>query len=110
MPLGGLPECRPADWWHNTPAPGPDIHDLTRFRSPVTERFLQLFGFDVARVQEVLAFSVYTPVPLAPAHVGGLFNLRGQLIAATEVTMAEHATTAHGLSEVASPRTGMTRS
>jgi hypothetical protein len=26
----------PSDWWHNTPTPGPDIHDPTRFLSPVT--------------------------------------------------------------------------
>jgi len=45
----------------------------------------QLFGLDVARVQEVLTFSEYTPVPLAPAHVGGLFNLRGQVIAALDL-------------------------
>ena len=31
----------PSDWWHNTPTPGPDIHDPTRFLSPVTERLLQ---------------------------------------------------------------------
>ncbi len=42
----------------------------------------QLFGVDVAMVQEVLRFGEYTVVPLAPAAVGGLFNLRGQVIAA----------------------------
>jgi purine-binding chemotaxis protein CheW len=45
----------------------------------------QLFGLEVGRVQEVLTFSEYTPVPLAPAHVGGLFNLRGQVIAALDL-------------------------
>jgi purine-binding chemotaxis protein CheW len=45
----------------------------------------QLFGLEVGRVQEVLSFSEYTPVPLAPAHVGGLFNLRGQVIAALDL-------------------------
>ena len=45
----------------------------------------QLFGVPVAIVQEVLSFSEYTPVPLAPRAVGGLFNLRGQVIAAVDL-------------------------
>lgn len=45
----------------------------------------QLFGLEVAQVQEVLSFGEYTPVHLAPAHVGGLFNLRGQVIAALDL-------------------------
>jgi purine-binding chemotaxis protein CheW len=45
----------------------------------------QLFGLDVAKVQEVLSFHEYTPVPLAPKAVGGLFNLRGQVIAAVDL-------------------------
>ena len=45
----------------------------------------QLFGVPVAIVQEVLSFSEYTPVPLAPPAVGGLFNLRGQVIAAVDL-------------------------
>lgn len=45
----------------------------------------QLFGLEVGRVQEVLSFSEYTPVPLAPPYVGGLFNLRGQVIAALDL-------------------------
>jgi purine-binding chemotaxis protein CheW len=45
----------------------------------------QLFGVEVAAVQEVLSFSEYTSVPLAPPAIGGLFNLRGQVIAAVEL-------------------------
>ncbi|MBG0833282.1 chemotaxis protein CheW [Planomonospora sp. ID67723] len=45
----------------------------------------QLFGVDVAQVQEVLRFHEYTRVPLAPTSVGGLFNLRGQVIAAVDL-------------------------
>jgi purine-binding chemotaxis protein CheW len=45
----------------------------------------QLFGVPVAIVQEVLSFDEYTPVPLAPKAVGGLFNLRGQVIAAVDL-------------------------
>jgi purine-binding chemotaxis protein CheW len=44
-----------------------------------------LFGLDVANVQEVLAFDQYTPVPLAPPAIGGLFNLRGQVIPAIDL-------------------------
>jgi purine-binding chemotaxis protein CheW len=45
----------------------------------------QLFGVTVDAVQEVLSFNEYTSVPLAPAAVGGLFNLRGQVIAAVDL-------------------------
>ncbi|GAA2504373.1 chemotaxis protein CheW [Winogradskya consettensis] len=45
----------------------------------------QLFGVEVDTVQEVLSYSEYTPVPLAPPAVGGLFNLRGQVIAAVDL-------------------------
>ena len=45
----------------------------------------QLFGVEVDTVQEVLSYHEYTPVPLAPPAVGGLFNLRGQVIAAVDL-------------------------
>ncbi|MFC7530230.1 chemotaxis protein CheW [Actinoplanes sp. GCM10030250] len=45
----------------------------------------QFFGVDVGAVQEVLSYSEYTPVPMAPTAVGGLFNLRGQVIAAVDL-------------------------
>jgi purine-binding chemotaxis protein CheW len=45
----------------------------------------QLFGVDVAKVQEVLRFHEYTLVPLTPASIGGLFNLRGQVITAVDL-------------------------
>jgi purine-binding chemotaxis protein CheW len=45
----------------------------------------QLFGVEVDTVQEVLSYNEYTPVPLAPEAVGGLFNLRGQVIAAVDL-------------------------
>ena len=45
----------------------------------------QLFGVTVDAVQEVLMFNEYTTVPLAPKAVGGLFNLRGQVIAAVDL-------------------------
>src|ERR1700749_211095 len=45
----------------------------------------QLFGVEVHTVQEVLSYNEYTPVPLAPPAGGGLFNLRGQVIAAVDL-------------------------
>lgn len=45
----------------------------------------QFFGVDVDAVQEVLSYSEYTRVPLAPNAVGGLFNLRGQVIEAVDM-------------------------
>ena len=45
----------------------------------------QLFGVEVETVQEVLSFSEYTAVPLSSPAVGGLFNLRGQVIAAVDL-------------------------
>src|SRR5258708_6753706 len=37
-------------------------------------------GIDASAVQEVTAGAALTPVPLASPLVGGLFNLRGQII------------------------------
>ena len=45
----------------------------------------QLFGVPVNAVQEVLSFNEYTSVPLAPPAIGGLFNLRSQVIAAIDL-------------------------
>ncbi|WP_129339927.1 chemotaxis protein CheW [Cellulomonas endophytica] len=39
-----------------------------------------LYGVDVTRVQEVLRSHTRTRVPLAPATVAGLVNLRGQVV------------------------------
>lgn len=44
-----------------------------------------LYGVEVGRVQEVLRFQRSTPVPLAPAAVGGLINLRGQVVTALDL-------------------------
>ena len=45
----------------------------------------QLFGVEVDTVQEVLSYTEYTPVPLAPSAVGGVFIRRGQVIAAVDL-------------------------
>lgn len=45
----------------------------------------QYFGIDVLKVQEVLRWQQMTRVPLAPAIVRGLINLRGQIVTAIDV-------------------------
>lgn len=47
----------------------------------------RLYGIDVMKVQEVTKTMVMTGVPLAPKHVCGLINLRGQI--ATAVSLRE---------------------
>ena len=43
------------------------------------------FGIDVLQVQEVLRHQEMTPVPLAPAVIEGLINLRGQIVTAVDM-------------------------
>jgi purine-binding chemotaxis protein CheW len=45
----------------------------------------QYFGLDVLRVQEVIRYQEMTRVPLAPAVVRGLINLRGQIVTAIDL-------------------------
>jgi purine-binding chemotaxis protein CheW len=44
-----------------------------------------LFGIDVSVVQEVTMAAEPTPVPLAPAGVSGLVNLRGQVVTVVDL-------------------------
>jgi len=44
-----------------------------------------LFGIAVESVQEIIRFQPTTPVPLAPAMVHGLINLRGQIVTAIDL-------------------------
>jgi purine-binding chemotaxis protein CheW len=43
------------------------------------------FGLDVLKVQEVIRYQEMTRVPLAPAVVRGLINLRGQIVTAIDL-------------------------
>ena len=43
------------------------------------------FGVEVGKVQEVIRFQEMTQVPLAPAAVGGLINLRGHIVTAVDL-------------------------
>ena len=44
-----------------------------------------LFGVESQKIQEVVAYRELRPVPLAPAAVSGLMNLRGQVVVALEL-------------------------
>lgn len=43
------------------------------------------FGVEVDQVQEVIRYQEMTPVPLAPAVVSGLINLRGHIVTAIDL-------------------------
>lgn len=60
-------------------APGPELHLLTF----VLDR--EEFGVPVTQVREVIRVSEITRVPQAPAHVRGVANLRGRILAVVEL-------------------------
>jgi purine-binding chemotaxis protein CheW len=43
------------------------------------------FGVEVLKVQEVIRYQAMTRVPIAPAMIEGLINLRGQIITAIDM-------------------------
>jgi purine-binding chemotaxis protein CheW len=61
------------------PTPGPELHLLT-FALDREE-----FGIPVTQVREVIRVSEVTRVPQAPAHVRGVANLRGRILAVVGV-------------------------
>jgi purine-binding chemotaxis protein CheW len=61
------------------PAPAPELHLLT-FTLDREE-----FGIPVTQVREVIRVSEITRVPQAPAHVRGVANLRGRILAIVEL-------------------------
>lgn len=61
-----------------TPAPGPELHLLTF----VLDR--EEFGVPVTQVREVIRVTEISRVPQAPAHVRGVTNLRGRILAVVE--------------------------
>ena len=50
----------------------------------------EMFALRVEDVQEVLMQQPLTPVPLAPDHVVGLLNLRGQVMSAVDLRTRLH--------------------
>jgi len=68
------------------------VSALTDLEAPATGGQLatfwldgDLYGVEVEHVQEVLRSQGLTRVPLAPAAVAGLINLRGQVVTAIEL-------------------------
>jgi len=61
-------------------SPSQGTHQMTTFRLAG-----HLFGVEVETVQEVIRHQEMKRVPLAPATVGGLINLRGQVITAIDL-------------------------
>jgi len=45
------------------------------------------FGIEVEKVQEVIRHQAMTCVPLAPKLIGGLINLRGQIVTAIDLRL-----------------------
>lgn len=62
--------------------PGTD-HAVRQFSTFYLGGFL--LGVEVLHVQEVIRYQEMTPVPLAPAVVRGLINLRGQIVTAIDL-------------------------
>jgi purine-binding chemotaxis protein CheW len=46
-----------------------------------------LFGIEVEKVQEVIRHQSMTRVPLSPKLIGGLINLRGQIVTAIDLRL-----------------------
>jgi purine-binding chemotaxis protein CheW len=62
-----------------TAAPGPELH-LVTFALDREE-----FGIRVDQVREIIRVGEITRVPQAPAHVRGVANLRGRILAVVEL-------------------------
>ncbi len=60
-------------------APGPELH-LVTFALDREE-----FGIRVDQVREIIRVGEITRVPQAPAHVRGVANLRGRILAVVEI-------------------------
>jgi purine-binding chemotaxis protein CheW len=59
------------------------MFDQTQYGTFVVDDLL--FGVEVRRIQEVIRAQTMTRVPLAPAVVGGLINLRGEIVTAIDM-------------------------
>lgn len=77
--LLGFAEAMDASPAETAPAPGPELHLLTF----VLGR--EEFGIPVTQVREVIRVADITRVPHAPAHVRGVANLRGRILAVVEL-------------------------
>jgi purine-binding chemotaxis protein CheW len=59
------------------------MNDDRQFSTFVVDGYL--FGVPVIHVQEVIRYQEMTQVPLSPGTVGGLINLRGQIVMAIDL-------------------------
>jgi len=71
---------------------GPERRTATADRRRANNRQYSTFfvddhfmGIEVSKVQEVMEWQEMTPVPLAPAVIGGLINLRGEIVTALDL-------------------------
>jgi purine-binding chemotaxis protein CheW len=78
-PLLGFADTIEATAADAAPAAGPELHLLT-FTLDREE-----FGIPVTTVREVIRVGDVTRVPQAPAHVRGVANLRGRILAVVEL-------------------------
>lgn len=68
------------------PASGPDTQGNRLDGDYVTVRVAgQLLGIPVLSIHDVLAEQKITPIPLAPAAVAGVLNLRGRIVTAIDL-------------------------
>jgi purine-binding chemotaxis protein CheW len=78
-PLLGFADALPAQAAGIADAPAPMLHLLT-FALDREE-----FGIPVRQVREVIRVNAITRVPQVPAHVRGVTNLRGRILAVVEI-------------------------
>jgi purine-binding chemotaxis protein CheW len=67
----------------NTATPDRDLSDSDTWATFFLSG--EMFALPVEDVQEVLMDQPLTPVPLAPEHIRGLLNLRGQIMPAIDL-------------------------
>jgi len=59
------------------------MNEVTQYCTFVVDG--QFYGVRVQVVQEVIRYQQMTTVPLAPREIGGLINLRGQIVTAIDM-------------------------
>jgi len=62
-----------------------NLHTENRTQYATFKLGEQIFGINVLNVQEILKVQEMTPVPLAPAYICGLINLRGRIVTAIDL-------------------------
>lgn len=47
----------------------------------------ETYGMDIARIKEIIEYSGVTKVPLTPAHIRGVVNLRGNVVPVVDLAV-----------------------